>query len=107
MAWAADNEAKALEAEADKFSNDTGRRALLTIDPDEASYRHDLRDAFTSGTPPDVCLIGSRDFSGLDPERDLTEESPNPDTAARSIAAFTVNGQIRAVPDEFGRRAFL
>ncbi|MCE0496566.1 MAG: extracellular solute-binding protein [Methylacidiphilales bacterium] len=101
MAWASGNDATVLEAEADDFTNGTGRRALLTIDPDEATYRRDLHDAFASGTPPDVCLIGSRDFSGLDPERDLAEGAPNPDTAARSIAAFTVNGRIRAVPDEF------
>jgi len=101
MAWASDNEAQALEAEADDFTNSTGRHALLTIDRDEATYRRDLHDAFASGTPPDVCLIRSRDFSGLDPDNDLVEEAPNPDTAARSIEAFTVNGQIRAVPDEF------
>jgi ABC-type glycerol-3-phosphate transport system substrate-binding protein len=101
MAWANDNEAKLLEAETDAFTAATGRHALLTVSRDEASYRRDLRDAFAAGTPPDVCLVASRDFSGLDPQRDLAVAAPLPDTASRGVAAFTVNGRILGVPDEF------
>jgi ABC-type glycerol-3-phosphate transport system substrate-binding protein len=101
LAWASDEEAKVLGAEADAFAASTGRHASLTIDRDEASYRRDLHDAFASGTPPDVCLVSSRDFSGLDPQKSLVEESPLPNTTSRSVAAFTVNGSVRAVPDEF------
>ncbi|HUB65963.1 MAG TPA: hypothetical protein VL981_00600 [Candidatus Methylacidiphilales bacterium] len=101
MAWASDGEAKALEGEMESFANETGRQALLTCDPDEASYRRDLSDAFSSGTPPDVCLISSRDFSGIDPKHDLADAAPNQDTSPRSIMAFTVNDRIKAAPDEF------
>lgn len=101
MAWASATEAKALEAQADAFTTATGREASLTIDRDPVSYRRDLQQALASETPPDVCLISSRDFSGLDPARDLISATPNPGTAPRSMAAFTVDGQIRAVPAEF------
>lgn len=101
MAWASGAEAQSLEAEADAFGTATGRRASLTIDGDETSYRRDLQQALSSGSPPDVCLITARDFSGLDPARDLADVKPDPDTAMRSLAAFTVDGQIKAAPDEF------
>ena len=101
MAWASGAEAKALEAQADAYEAATGGRASLTIDGDAETYRHDLQQAMASDTPPDVCLIAARDFSGLDPAHDLTEATPNPDTASRSVAAFTVGGEIKAVPDEF------
>jgi len=101
MAWASEAEAQALEAEADAFSNASGRHASLTIDSDEKSYRHDLQQAVASGSPPDVCLISARDFSGLDPTRDLADVVPGADTAPRSLAAFTVDGRIKAAPDEF------
>ncbi len=37
----------------------------------------------------------------MDPARDLAEVTPNPGAVPRSIEAFTVAGQVRAVPDEF------
>ena len=101
MAWASGGEAQALEAEADAFGAATGRHASLMIDGDMAGYRRDLQQAIASGSPPDVCLVGARDFSGLDPARDLADVTPLPGSAPRSIAAFTVNGQIKAAPDEF------
>jgi len=101
MAWASGAEAKALETEADAFGTATGRHASLTIDSDVAAYRHDLQQALLSGSPPDVCLVAARDFSGLDPARDLANETLPPGSAPRSIAAFTVDGRIKAVPDEF------
>ncbi len=101
MAWASGAEAKALEAEADAFGTATGRHASLTIDGDAATYRRDLRQAVASDSPPDVCLITARDFSGLDPARDLADATPATGSAPRSIAAFTVGGEIKAAPDEF------
>lgn len=101
MAWASAGEAKALEAEVNAFAAATGRHASLTIGGDPVVYRHDLQQALASDTPPDVCLIAARDFSGVDPARDLTDATPNADAAPRSIAAFTVGGQIKAAPDEF------
>jgi ABC-type glycerol-3-phosphate transport system substrate-binding protein len=101
MAWASGAEAQALEAEADDFGAATGRHASLTIDGDVASYRRDLQQALASDAPPDVCLVSARDFSGLDPARDLADATPVPGSAPRSIAAFTVGSQIKAAPDEF------
>ncbi len=101
MAWASGADAQRLEAEADDFGKATGRRASLVIDSDIASYRHDLRQALTSNSPPDVCLIESRDYSGLDPARDLVEATSETDTPGRCLAAFTVNGKLMAVPGEF------
>jgi ABC-type glycerol-3-phosphate transport system substrate-binding protein len=101
MAWASGAEARNLEAEADAFATATGRHASLTIDGDETTYRRDLREALASGSPPDVCLISARDFSGLDPARDLADATPRPDTAPRSLDTFTVEGVLKAVPDEF------
>jgi ABC-type glycerol-3-phosphate transport system substrate-binding protein len=100
MAWASGPEAKVLAAEADAFGTATGRRASLTVDSDEAGYRRDLRQALASGSPPDVCLISARDFSGLDPARELADATPAPESASRSIAAFTVNGHVKAAPVE-------
>ncbi len=99
-AWASGDDARALGAQADAFAAATGHRASLTIE-NEGDYRHDLQEALNSAAPPDVCLIAARDFSGLDPNRDLVEATPTPGALARSLAAFTVAGQIRAVPDEF------
>jgi len=101
MAWASGAEVKGLEAEAGAFEAATGRRASLTVDGDAASYRRDLRQALASGSPPDVCLVASRDFSGLDPARDLADATPGADAAPRSLAAFTVDGRLKAAPDEF------
>ncbi len=101
MAWATGDEAKTLEAEADAFQAATGRSASLTIVNDQGVYRHDLRAALNSTTPPDLCLISSRDFSGLNPAVELADATPLAGTAPRSIAAFTVDGQIKAVPAEF------
>jgi len=100
MAWASSAEAKVLEAEADAFGEATGRRAALTIYTDEAGYRRDLKQALASGSPPDVCLVTARDFSGLDPEHDLADATPAPESSLRSMAAFTVNGRIKAAADE-------
>ena len=101
MAWATADEAKALEAEADAFQAATGRGVSLTIDSDPAAYRHDLQQAFASNSPPDLCLIDARDFSGTDPAWDLADVTPNPGSAPRSVTAFTVGGKVKAVPDEF------
>jgi ABC-type glycerol-3-phosphate transport system substrate-binding protein len=101
MAWATGAEAQKLEALADAFGTATGRHASLTIDSDEAGYRRDLRQALNSDSPPDVCLVTARDFSGLDPTRDLADATPQPGSAPRSIAAFTVDGRIKAAPAEF------
>jgi ABC-type glycerol-3-phosphate transport system substrate-binding protein len=103
MAWATRAEARQLEAEADAFGTATGRHASLQIDGDEASYRRDLQLAIASGSPPDVCLVNTRDFSGLDPDRDLADTTPSQDAevAPRSLAAFTVDGHLKALPDEF------
>jgi ABC-type glycerol-3-phosphate transport system substrate-binding protein len=101
MAWASPIEAQALQAKADAFEASTGTAAALTIDNDLPSYRRDLQEALASGAPPDVCLIEARDFSGIDPAHDLVAITPPAGVAERSIAAFTVNGQIMAVPAEF------
>ena len=101
MAWASGNEARTLEAEADAFGSATGRHASLTIDSDEESYRHDLQQALASDTPPDVCLISARDFCGLNPSVDLADVAPLDNSVPRSVAAFTLDGDIKAVPTEF------
>jgi len=100
MAWASENEAKALAAQGDAFGSATGRQTSFTIDSDAATYRRDLLQALASDTPPDVCLISARDFSGVDP-RALAEVKPADGSAPRSIAAFTVNGSIKAAAAEF------
>ena len=101
MAWAVGDEAKLLRATADAFQAATGTHASLTIENNLATYNLDLQQAIASGTPPDVCLISARDFSGVDPARDLADVTPPTGTAPRSIAAFTLGGAIKAIPDEF------
>lgn len=100
MAWATADEAKALAAMADAFQAETGSRPALTIE-NEADYRRDLQEALASTTPPDVCLISARDFSGLDPAGDLAEVPAPADVPQRCLQAFTQSGLVRAVPDEF------
>jgi ABC-type glycerol-3-phosphate transport system substrate-binding protein len=101
MAWASDPEAQQLEAETDAFGVATGRHVSLTVDADVGNYRRDLGIALASDSPPDVVLVASRDFSGLDPARDLADVTPMPATASRAVAAFTTGGRIKAAPDEF------
>lgn len=101
MAWAGSDEAKALRSEVNAFEAATGKRASLTVEGDVATYQHDLQQALASDAVPDVCLIGARDFSGVDPARDLADVPPVVGTAPRSIAAFTVGNAIKAVSDEF------
>ena len=101
MAWATADETQALQAEADAFAAATGKQASLLIENDLPTYRRDLQQALASGAPPDVCLIEARDFSGLVPTRDLTTVTPPEGVSQRSIAAFSVDGGIRAIPDEF------
>ena len=101
MAWGTAGEAAGLRAQADAFEAAGGERVSLLIDADETSYRRDLQEAFASGTPPDICLVSARDFSGLDPVRDLAPQTPAPGAAPRSVAAFAVGAKPRAVPDEF------
>jgi ABC-type glycerol-3-phosphate transport system substrate-binding protein len=101
MAWASAADARRLTADADSFVAATGRQVSLTIAADPLSYRRDLAQALTTDTPPDLCLVSSRDFSGLDPAQDLADAKPVDGTPPRAIAAFTVDGRIKAVPDEF------
>jgi ABC-type glycerol-3-phosphate transport system substrate-binding protein len=101
MAWATAGETQALEAEADAFAAATGKQASLIVENDPASYRRDLQQALASDAPPDVCLIEARDFSGLVPARDLAPVTPPEGISPRSVAAFGVSGEIRAIPDEF------
>ena len=101
MAWASPAEAQALGARLDDYAARTGQVASLTLANDEAAYRHDLPQAFASDTPPDLCLIDARDFSGADPVRDFAAVTPDRAAAARSIAAFTTGGAVKALPDEF------
>jgi ABC-type glycerol-3-phosphate transport system substrate-binding protein len=104
MAWATGAEARKLSALTDAFAAATGRAVALTLEPDPASYRRDLQQAFVTGTPPDLCLVSSRDFSGLDPTEDLADLSDqyaSAGTSPRATAAFTVNGKLKALPEEF------
>jgi ABC-type glycerol-3-phosphate transport system substrate-binding protein len=101
MAWASAPEARHLSAEADAFGAATGRQVSLTIAGNQLNYRRDLQQALASDAPPDVCLISSRDFCGLDPAQDLADATPVDTTPPRAVAAFTVDGKIKAVPDEF------
>ena len=78
MAWASGAEARALEAEADAFGAATGRRASLTIEGDDG----ELPPRLAAGARPPIrrpmsCLVSARDFSGLDPERDLADATPD------------------------------
>jgi ABC-type glycerol-3-phosphate transport system substrate-binding protein len=101
MAWGTEAEAQALEAEADAFGVATGRHASLTIDADLGNYRKDLAAAMASDSPPDVVLVSARDYSGIDPQRDLADVTPLAESAPRSVAAFTVAGRVKAAPTEF------
>ena len=101
MAWASPAETVVLQDEADAFEAKTGMRAALQIDSDEESYRRDLAEALDSGQPPDVCLVSSRDFSGVEPGKCLASVTPRADDASRSVVAFLFGEKIRAVPDEF------
>jgi ABC-type glycerol-3-phosphate transport system substrate-binding protein len=101
MAWASPAEAQALDAELDAYGAPDGWPASLTLANDEATYRRDLAAAVAAGSPPDVCLIDARDFSGLDPARDLASLPPIDGAHARSIGAFTVDGAVKAEPAEF------
>jgi ABC-type glycerol-3-phosphate transport system substrate-binding protein len=101
MAWASPAEAQALSDRLDAYAAQTGWNASLTLVNDEATYRRDLPAALASGASPDVCLIDARDFSGTDPSRDLAQISPDPSTAPRSLAAFTLDGAVKALPAEF------
>ncbi len=100
-AWASGAETQQLQAAADAFGASTGRYVSLTVDSDAAQYRRDLAQAIASSTPPDLCLVAARDFSGLDPAKDLADVQSAADTAPRCIAAFTVDKRLKAVPDEF------
>jgi ABC-type glycerol-3-phosphate transport system substrate-binding protein len=101
MAWATGAETQALEAAADAFGVATGRHAALTIDADAGNYRKDLAAALASDSPPDVVLVSARDYSGIDPQRDLADVAPLAESAPRSMAAFTVGGRVKAAPTEF------
>jgi ABC-type glycerol-3-phosphate transport system substrate-binding protein len=101
MAWATAAELPVLQAEAQAFEADQGERVSLEIDGDEKSYRGDLPPALASDAPPDVCLVTARDFSGVNPTTDLAVTPPPAGISPRSVAAFTVAGQVWAVPDEF------
>ncbi len=101
MAWASPQEAQELETRAQAFTAASGRQVSLSIQSSPSNYRQALQDAMSSSTPPDVCLISSRDFCGIDPAVDLAQVNPLPGSAQRSIAAFTVNGRIKAVPAEY------
>ena len=101
MAWASAAEAQALGDQLDAYGAQTGWTASLTVLNDEAGYRHELAAALASPAPPDVCLIDARDFSGLDPARDLGTVPADPGAAPRSLAAFAVDGAEKAAPAEF------
>ncbi len=101
MAWTSPTEAHRLSAETDAFAAATGRAVALMLDADPVNYRKDLQQAFLTGTPPDLCLVSSRDFSGLDPAEDLDDITANVSVPPRASAAFTVAGKLKAVPEEF------
>ena len=101
MAWASAAEAHQLSQETDAFAAATGRQVALTLEADPVSYRRDLQQAFVTGAPPDLCLVSSRDFSGLDPAEELADVTAGDGTPSRATAAFTVDGKLKAVPEEF------
>jgi ABC-type glycerol-3-phosphate transport system substrate-binding protein len=102
MAWAGDDDAHALSREMDAFAAKTGVQPILSVSANAADYRRDLRHAIDAGTPPDVCLVEARDFSGLDPEHDLAAVAGPPGDEKRALEAFQSGGDnLRAVPDEF------
>ncbi len=101
MAWASPSEAQALSDQLDAYGAQTGWYASLTVLNDEASYRREVAAALASATPPDVCLVDARDFSGVDPGRDFGSVTPDAGAAPRSVDAFTVDGFEKAFPAEF------
>ncbi len=101
LAWASGEDAKALQSRVDAFSSSTGRAVQLTMESDPAAYSQDLKQALASSTPPDLCLIDARDFSGLDPARDLAPATATAEAAPRCVEAFTVSGFLKAAPTEF------
>jgi ABC-type glycerol-3-phosphate transport system substrate-binding protein len=102
MAWAGDDDGRALSREMDAFSAKTGWQPILTVSANAAEYRRDLRHAIDAGTPPDVCLVEARDYSGLDPMHDLAPVAAPPGFERRALEAFQAGGSDqRAVPDEF------
>jgi ABC-type glycerol-3-phosphate transport system substrate-binding protein len=101
MAWAGDDDARALSAQMDAFAAQTGAQPVLTVSASAADYRRDLRHAIDAGTPPDVCLVEARDFSGLDPAHDLVAVNQPAGVESRSLEAFETDAALRAVPDEF------
>jgi ABC-type glycerol-3-phosphate transport system substrate-binding protein len=101
MAWASPAEAQTLDAQLDAYGAPDGWSASLTLADDEATYRRDLAAAIAAGNAPDVCLIDARDFSGLDPARDLVAVPPVDTANSRSIGAFTIAGLVKAEPAEF------
>ena len=101
MAWASPAEAQALSDRLDAYAAQTGWAASLTLVNDEATYRRDLTQALAANIPPDVCLVDARDFSGANPAADLADVTPDAASAPRGVAAFTVNGSVKALPAEF------
>jgi ABC-type glycerol-3-phosphate transport system substrate-binding protein len=101
MAWASPSEATALDAQLDAYGSPDGWTPSLTLANDEATYRRDLAAAIAAGTPPDVCLVDARDFSGLDPARDLASLPADAGANTRSVGAFTMGGAMKAAPSEF------
>ena len=101
LAWASGKDAKVLQARLDAFTASTGRAVQLTMEGDPATYAQELQQALASATPPDVCLIDARDFSGLDPAHDLAPAIAPIETVPRCVEAFTVSGFLKAVPTEF------
>lgn len=101
MAWATAAEAQALSDRLDAYASKSGWNASLTLVNDESTYRHDLAAAMASDSAPDVCLVDARDFSGIDPDRELADVQPDRVSANRSIAAFTTDHLVKAQPAEF------
>jgi ABC-type glycerol-3-phosphate transport system substrate-binding protein len=101
MAWASPAEAQALSARLDDYAAQTGWSASIMLVNDEATYRQELAGALAANSPPDVCLIDARDFSGANPASDFASVPADPASALRSLEAFTVDGSTRAFPAEF------
>ena len=101
MAWASPAEAQALGERLDAYAAQTGWSASLTLVNDEATYRSDLPSELAANLPPDVCLVDARDFSGANPAADFADVTADPASVPRSVAAFTVNGSLKALPAEF------
>ena len=85
MAWASGMEAKSLAAQANAFGVATGRQVSLTIDTDLDSYRHDLLQTLASDSPPDVCMVASRDSLRESIPARLSDVAPTDGSAPRSV----------------------